>query len=70
MVTLVAVLAIALVIGLMTYWWSESRAAKAEYRERDRIRQHDLAVEEQRTMQVDACKGNPEMLKLVRGMQR
>jgi hypothetical protein len=34
--------------------------------EGERQRQHALAVEEQRTMQLDAAKGSPEMLKLVR----
>lgn len=68
-VTLVAISAIALIVSLMMYWWHESRSAKQEYHERERIRQNKLAIEEQRTMQVDSCKGNPDMLQLVRKMQ-
>lgn len=33
------------------------------------VRAHVRAIEEQRTMQVDAARGNPEVLKLVREMQ-
>lgn len=29
-------------------------------------RAHELAIEEQRTMQLDACKGDKELLKMVR----
>lgn len=66
---LVTIAAIALIVGLMTYWWSEDRRHRRDHSERERERTHRLAVEEQRTMQVDACKGNPDMLQLVRKMQ-
>jgi hypothetical protein len=68
-VAITLVLALTLVISLIAYWWSETRRRKQQFTERERERQNTLAVEEQRTMQVDACKGNPEMLKLVKTMR-
>lgn len=45
----------------------EKAMQAAEQREQ---RQHALAIEEQRTMQLDTAKGDPEMLRIVREMQR
>jgi uncharacterized membrane protein len=69
-VAILAVLALTLAISLLAYWWSEIRRRKQQFNERERERQHDLAVEEQRTMQLDACQGNPELLAMVRERQR
>jgi hypothetical protein len=69
----VAILALAALVAICctcAYWWSQLRQSKQQYRERERIRQHQLAIQEQQTIQVDAAKGNPEMLRMVRDMQR
>jgi flagellar biosynthesis/type III secretory pathway M-ring protein FliF/YscJ len=47
----------------------ERERQRKEKRESEQ-RQHALDVEEQRTMQLDAAKGNPEMLRIVREMQK
>jgi hypothetical protein len=52
------------------YYWKEHADTKRAAVERERGRQNQLAIEEQRTMQLDAAKGNPEMLKLVRESYR
>lgn len=46
------------------------RAQLAEQTQKREERQHTLDIEEQRTMQIDAAKGNPEMLKIVKDLQR
>ncbi len=43
--------------------WRETRLASVE---REKERQNALNIEEQRTMQLDAVKGNAELLKIVR----
>ena len=35
-------------------------------RQRELERAHELAIEQQRTIQADMAKGNPEMLRLIR----
>ena len=69
-VAILAVLALVAICCTCAYWWSEIRRRKQEFSERERERQHGLAVEEQRTMQLDACKGNPELLAMVREQRR
>lgn len=76
--TLIALVAILCTMAVM---WRDARSTRlnAEARQRELERQeqarreerdHALALEEQRTMQLDAAKGNPEMLRVVREMQR
>jgi uncharacterized protein HemX len=69
-VALVAILALAAIIGLTIYWIMETRRdtqlRQQQYRQIQDQQAHTLAMEEQRTMQADAAKGNPEMLKLIR----
>jgi hypothetical protein len=65
-VALAAVAALTAVLVTVAYYVREHRAQVLRIREGERQRQHALAVEEQRTMQLDAAKGSPEMLKLVR----
>lgn len=67
---IIAIIAIACLLAWLMTIISDSKDATREKRfnseERERQRQHDLAIEEQRTMQADAAKGNPEMLKIIR----
>jgi hypothetical protein len=44
------------------------RLVAEESERRESERRHELALEEQRTMQMDAAKGNPETLKLMRSI--
>jgi len=50
-------------------WRNERERQRQEVREREE-RQNRLDVEEQRTMQLDAAKGNPDMLRVIREMQK
>lgn len=73
-VTILGIVAIAvavIVLIVMTYDALGERADR-EQREHEKAleRKHDLEMQEQRTMQIDAAKGNPEMLKIVKEMQR
>lgn len=69
-VAFVAIFAFAVVIGFTVYLILETRRKvqfrQQQYREIQDQRAHDLAIEEQHTMQADAAKGNLEMLKLIR----
>lgn len=69
-VTILAIIALAIVLGLTvvtTYdHITDRRRDKAREREDERLREHELAIEQQRTMQLDAAQGNLEMLKLIR----
>lgn len=69
-VVFAGIFAFAVIIILTVYSILETRRKvqlrKQQYREVQDQRVHDLAMEEQRTMQADAAKGNPEMLKLIR----
>lgn len=67
-VAIVAILALASVLAYAAYKAAEIRAMRERNRQRELERAHELAIEEQRTMQADAAKGNPEMLKLIRGI--
>jgi flagellar biosynthesis/type III secretory pathway M-ring protein FliF/YscJ len=75
---LIALVAILCTIAVM---WRDARSVRLRaqadqrrYDQQERVRreerEHALAIEEQRTMQLDAAKGDPEMLRLVRDMQR
>ena len=68
-VGILVIVAVATVLITLAYYWLEARREKREERERAAERMHKLAIEEQRTMQIDSAKGDPEMLKLVRSMQ-
>lgn len=72
---------VAVVLVVVAYAIKDARAARhrsRDYREEKAMaaaeareqRAHALAVEEQRTMQIDGAKGDPEMLRIVREMQR
>jgi hypothetical protein len=63
----VAIVAVVIIIWIIAYYWHEARDSKRAALERERERKHDLAIEEQRTLQADSAKGDPEMLKLIRG---
>lgn len=65
-VALVAVLVLGAVLAYATTLAAETHRRRDAVRERETERAHQLALEEQRTMQVDAAKGDPEMLKLIR----
>ena len=65
-VAIVAVLAIASVLAYLIYWIADSRRDNRERKDLERERQHKLAIEEQRTIQADLAKGNPEMLAEIR----
>lgn len=69
-VAILALIALVTICCACAYWWSEARRRKQEYNERERERQNSLAVAEQQTVQIDAAKGDPEMLKMVQEMQR
>ena len=64
---LVAIVAIACVLALVVYVIAQGIDDKRARKERELQRKQQLAVEEQRTMQLDAAKGNAEMLKVVQG---
>jgi len=64
------IVAVVIAVWIVAYYYNERARARAQERERREQRQNQLAVEEQRTMQIDAAKGNPESLKIVREMQQ
>ena len=69
-VALAAILTIGVVLAYATAQVTELHRTRERERrierERETERAHALALEEQRTLQADAAKGNPEMLKLIR----
>lgn len=69
-VAITAILVIGSLLAYIAVQWLDLRdrresASQAE-RQRELERAHELAIEEQRTMQADMAKGDPEMLKLIR----
>ena len=75
-----ALLAAVIVVWIVSYYLHEaarSRRAAEENAQRRREaitaererRDHERFLEEQRTMQLDAANGNPEVLRIVREMQ-
>lgn len=64
------VIAITAILITIAYYIQQSKVVTASNRERAQIRANQLAIEEQRTMQLDAAKGNPDMIKIVRDLQR
>ncbi len=68
-VAIVGIIALTIVLTSLAYWRHERKADRQRWQEREAERTHKLAVEEQRTMQLDSAKGNPETLKIVRDMQ-
>lgn len=69
-VSIISIIAITIIVICGIYYAYKAGAERREQRVRDRERQFELAREEQRTMQLDAAKGDPEMLKMVREMQQ
>ena len=69
-VALTAVLVLGAVLAYLTARVMDLRAKRETFlensRQRDAERQHELAIEEQRTMQADMAKGDPDMLRLIR----
>jgi uncharacterized protein HemX len=68
-VAIVAIIALASVIAYALQLRNDRQHAKANQAAQDKQREHELAIEEQRTMQIDSAKGNPEMLKIVKDQQ-
>ena len=64
-VALIAVIVAGAVVAYASYLAHEARRDIRARSERERQRQHDLNLAEQRTMQVEQAKGNPEMLKII-----
>lgn len=69
-VAIVALVALCVIVATVAYWWHELRSKQMDRKAAQENRVNQLAIEEQRTMQLDAAKGDPEMLKIVRSMQR
>lgn len=69
-VALVAIIALTCLLGYIADLVKERRDERQSSLEHERERKQKLAIEEQRTMQIDAAKGNPEMLTIVKDMQR
>jgi uncharacterized membrane protein len=69
-VGILAVVALVIVLCTMLWWHHERASDKTRRKEREAERKHALDVEQQRTMQLDAAQGNPEVLKLVRDIHR
>jgi uncharacterized membrane protein len=67
-VSIVALVAVASIVITLAYYWKEARDAKRRAVMADRSareqREQQRFVEEQRTMQLDACKGDKELFKL------
>ena len=69
-VGILAVIALTIVLVTLAYYWHQLRESQRQYNSVREERAHKLAIEEQRTMQVDSAKGNAEVLTLVKEMQR
>lgn len=73
-VAIVGIVALAIVLTTLAYYLHTHLTEKANRDDRRRqnaeAHAHALAIEEQRTMQLDAAKGNPEVLRLVQEMAR
>lgn len=73
MVAIVLILTLASAISYIAYLSYEYRSEKREREKQERLMEADrkqkLALEEQHTMQIDAAKGNPEMLKMIKEMK-
>jgi Tfp pilus assembly protein PilE len=70
---IVAILVVALLAYLISYFGTalrERAEAKRAATQAALDRANRLAIEEHHTMQLDAAQGNPEVLKLVKQMQR
>lgn len=65
-VAITGIVAVVIIICTAIYYIE----GRAKERENVLERKHNLEMQEQRTMQIDAAKGNPEMLKIVKEMQR
>lgn len=76
-----AIVGVVVMVCVLVYWVAQTRKAardaqssrearELEERTAAATREHELAIEEQRTMQIDSAQGNPEVVRLVRDMQR
>lgn len=72
-VAIILVLALASAVSYIAYLSYKYRDAKREREKQERLmaadRKQKLALEEQRTLQLDAAMGNPEMLKIIKDMK-
>lgn len=67
---LAVTLAVTILLGCLAWWWHERRVEKFDREEREQARRHAQVIEEQRTLQMDAAQGNPELLEMVRNWAR
>ena len=68
--TAAAIIAFVLAVWIVSYYWNERKAKKQQMIEGREQREQARFIEEQRTMQLDSAKGNPEAIKIIREMQR
>lgn len=69
-VALVCVAALVAILCTIAVQVKQLRENKQRFAREKELRAHEQFIEEQHTMQLDAAKGDPEMLKIVRSMQR
>lgn len=69
-VAISAISAIGCLLAYLIYIVAEHVKDNRNRIDKEKQRKHQMAMEEQRTMQLDAAKGNPEMLKLVKSLDR
>lgn len=69
LVAIIAIIAIASVIAYSISLIQEGHKDRSKRNERQLEQKHKLAIEEQKTMQIDMAKGDPEMLKMIREMK-
>jgi uncharacterized membrane protein len=69
-VAILAIIALAIILCTLIVYIREARGQRLDLESEERMRlrkeAHELALEEQRTMQADAAKGNIEFLKVLR----
>lgn len=65
-VLIVAILAVTFITVWVIEAYAASRRALRDKQDEQLERANKLAIEEQRTYQIDASKGNPELLKILK----
>lgn len=65
-VSILGVIGLTVAICWAVYYLHETHVARLQDKRQRDQRAYELAIEEQRTIQADAAKGDPEMLKLIR----
>lgn len=63
------IIAVTIILLTVAYYYKEHRDNIRRSKDLERERSNALAIEEQRTMQLDAAKGDKEMLKIVRALE-